>query len=45
MEGEEEGVLPFAMYQEYAEILSIEVEEGDFSVGTNLCSKVCVFRA
>ena len=45
MGGEEESVLPFVMYKEYAEVLSIEVEEGDFSVGTNICSKVCVFSA
>ena len=41
MEGEEKSVLPFVMYEEYAEVLSIEVE--DFSVGTNIYVVKCVY--
>ena len=43
MEGEEKSVLPFVMYEEYAEVLSIEVEEEDFSVGTNIYVAKCVY--
>ena len=43
MEGEEESVLPFVMYKEYAEVLSIEVEEGDCSVCINIYVVKCVY--
>ena len=37
VEGEEESVLPFVMYEEYAEVQSIEVEEGDCSMQQSVC--------
>ena len=43
MEGEEESVLPFVMDEGYAYILSIEVEEGDFSVCTKIYVVKCVY--
>ena len=45
MEGEEKSVLPFLMYEEFAEVLPLEVEEGDFSVGTNIYVAKCVYSA